>query len=183
MENLTIDRSGRYRHPHMHGDMVKIKDVNTKVRQIAIRNIGRDEPTLLITNDLTTPGKDLFARYAERMSIENELDAYISGFHLDALSSSVPLNVDLDTTLTVIAGNLYRLFARDLTRYQTATPDTIWRHFLDDPGTLHVTDHSVTCALNLRSHHPQLIDAGYASLKTPIPWWDNRPLQFTFPPR
>ena len=88
------------------------------------------------------------------MTIENELDAYISGFHLDALSSGVPLNVDLDTTLTVIAGNLYRLFARKLTRYDTATPDTIWRHFLDDDGTLHVTDHGVTCALNLRSHHP-----------------------------
>jgi hypothetical protein len=49
------------------------------LRQIAIRNIGRDEPTLLITNDLTAPAKDLFARYAERMIIENELDAYISG--------------------------------------------------------------------------------------------------------
>jgi hypothetical protein len=182
-KTATIARSGRYRHPQLHEDMIKLKDIDTQVRQIAIRNIGRDEPTLLISNDLTTPAKDLFARYAERMSIENELDAYISGFHLDALSSSVPLNVDLDTTLTVIAGNLYRLFARDLTRYHSATPDTIWRHFLDDPGTLHVTDHSVVCALNLRSHHPQLIDAGYADLKTPIPWWDNRTLQFTFPPR
>ena len=182
-KTTTIARSGRYRRPQLHEDMIKLKDVDTKVRQLAIRNIGRDEPTLLITNDLTTPGKDLFARYTEPMSIENELDAYISGFHLDALSSAVPLNVDLDTTLTVIAGNLYRLFARDLTRYQTATPDTIWRHFLDDPGTLHISDHGVTCALNLRSHHPQLIDAGYADLKTPIPWWDNRTLQFTFPPR
>ena len=182
-KTATIARSGRYRRPQLHEDMINLKDVDTKVRQIAIRNIGRDEPTLLIANDLTTPGKDLFARYAERMTIENELDAYISGFHLDALSSGVPLNVDLDTTLTVVAGNLYRLFARDLTRYQTATPDTIWRHFLDDPGTLHISDRGVTCALNLRSHHPQLIDAGYADLKTPIPWWNNRSLQFTFPPR
>lgn len=38
--------------------------------------------------------------------VENELDAYIGGFHLDALTSGVPLNVDLDTTLTVVAGNL-----------------------------------------------------------------------------
>ena len=81
------------------------------------------------------------------MSIENELDAYISGFHLDALSSGVPLNVDLDTTLTVVAGNLYRLFARNLTRYETATPATSWRHFLDDTGTLRVTEHGVTCAV------------------------------------
>ncbi len=182
-KTVTIARFGRYRRPHLHEDMIKLNDVDTKVRQITVRNIGRDQPTLLITNDLTTTAKDLFARYAERMSIENELDAYISGFHLDALSSGVPLNVDLDTTLTVLAGNLYRLFARDLTRYQTATPHTIWRHFLDDPGTLHISDHGVVCALNLRSHHPHLIDAGYADLKTPIPWWDNRTLQFTFPPR
>jgi transposase len=182
-KTATITRSGRYRRPQLHEDMIRLKGVDTKVRQIAVRNIGRDEPTLLITNNLTTAAKDLFARYAERMSIENELDAYISGFHLDALSSGVPLNVDLDTTLTVVAGNLYRLFARKLTRYDTATPDTIWRHFLDDDGTLHVTDHGVVCALNLRSHHPLLIDAGYADLETPIPWWDNRTLQFTFPPR
>jgi transposase len=182
-KTVTIARSGRYRRPQLHEDMIKLKDVDTKVRQIAIRNIGHDEPTLLITNDLTTSGKDLFTRYAERMSIENELDAYISSFHLDALSSGVPLNVDLDTTLTVVAGNLYRLFARNLTRYETATPDTIWRHFLDDDGTLHITDHGVVCALRLRSHHPQLIDAGYAETHTTIPWWDNRTLQFTFPPR
>ena len=118
------------------------------------------------------------------MLIENELDAYISGFSLNALSSAVSLNVDLDTTLTVVAGNLYRLCARNLRRYEHATPDTIWRHFLDDTGTLHITPEGVTVDLALRSHHPVLIDAGYADLKVAIPWWDgNRTLQFRFPPR
>jgi hypothetical protein len=122
--------------------MTTLKGISAKVRQIAIRGIGRDEPTLLITNDVATPSKALFARYAERMTINNELDAYISGFHLDALSSGVPLNVDLDTTLTVVAGNLYRMLARKLPRYETATPDKIWRHFLDATGTLHVGEHT-----------------------------------------
>ncbi|HZM75850.1 MAG TPA: hypothetical protein VFC19_08995 [Candidatus Limnocylindrales bacterium] len=178
-----IDRAGHYRHPQMHEQLVAIKGITNRVRQIAVRNIGRDEPTLLITNALGTPAKDLFARYAERMIIENELDAYISGFHLDALTSGVSLNVDLDTTLTVVAGNLYRLFARSLTRYETATPDKIWRHFLDATGTLHITDHSVTVDLNLRTYHPVLIDAGLADLDLPIPWWNNRKLRFRFPPR
>jgi transposase len=178
-----VERSGRYRHPHLHEDMITLKGVATRVRQIAIRNIGRDEPTLLITNDLTTPAKDLFARYAERMIIENELDAYISGFHLDALTSAIPLNIDLDTTLTVLAGNIYRLLARTLPRYHNATPDKIWRHFLDTGGTLHVTHDTVTCALNLRSQHPILIDAGFADLEIPIPWWEGRTLRFRFPPR
>jgi hypothetical protein len=178
-----IDRPGRYRHPQMHEDLVAIKGISTKVRQIAVRNIGRDEPTLLLTNALTTPAKDLFARYAERMSIENELDAYIGGFHLDALTSSLPLNVDLDTTLTVVAGNLYRTLARRLPRYETATPDRIWRHFLDTTGTLHITDQAITVDLNLRTYHPVLIDAGLADLDLPIPWWNGRRLRFRFPPR
>ncbi len=180
----TIDRAGRYRHPQLHEDVITLKGISAPARQIAIKNIGRDEPTLLITNGHDTPAKDLFARYAERMLIENEPGAYISGFSLNALSSAVSLNVDLDTTLTVVAGNLYRLFARNLPRYSRATPDTIWRHFLDDTGTLHITPDGVTVDLTLRSHHPVLIDAGYADLAVPIPWWDgNRTLRYRFPPR
>ena len=102
----TIKRSGRYRRPQIREEVVRLKGGAHLLRQIAVRNIGHEEPTLLITNDLAaTAGKDLFARYAERMIIENELDADISGFHLNALSSGLPLNVDLDTTLTVAAGN------------------------------------------------------------------------------
>ena len=178
-----LDRAGRYRHPHLHEDQVTLKGISAKVRQIAIRNIGRDQPTLLISNDQASPAVDLFGRYAERMLIENELDAYIAGFHLDTLTSGIPLNVDLDTTLTVIAGNLYRLLARQLPRYQTATPDKLWRHFLDTGGTLHITDDQVTCALNLRSYHPVLIDGGFADLDVSIPWWHGRTLRFRFPPR
>ena len=180
---VTIARSGRYRRPRLHEDMIKLTGISSRVRQIAVKNIGRDEPTLIITNDLTSPGKNLFARYAERMMVENELDAYISGFHLDALTSGVSLNVDLDTTLTVIAGNLYRLLALKLSRYERATPGTLWRDFLDATGTLHISQDDVTCALNLRSHHPALIDAGFAALQTPIPWWGGRTLRFRFPPR
>ena len=187
-KTYVIARSGRYRRPRMHEDMVKLTGISSQVRQIAIKNIGRDEPTLLITNDTAGKGKDLFARYAERMMIENELDAYIGGFHLDALTSGVSLNVDLDTTLTVVAGNLYRLLALKLARYEHATPGTLWRDFLDATGTLHIDDTGVTCALNLRSHHPVLIDAGFADLQTPILWWDGRTLRFRFlradhPPR
>jgi hypothetical protein len=167
----------------MHEDMIKLTGISTQVRQIAIKNIGRDEPTLLITNDTAGKSKDLFARYAERMMTGTELDAYIGGFHLDALTSGVSLNVDLDTTLTVVAGNLYRLLALKLSRYEHATPGTLWRDFLDATGTLHIDDTGVTCALNLRSHHPILIDAGFAELETPIPWWDGRTLKFRFPPR
>ena len=37
--------------------MIKLSGISSRVRQIAVKNIGRDEPTLIVTNDLTSPGK------------------------------------------------------------------------------------------------------------------------------
>jgi hypothetical protein len=76
-----------------------------------------------------------------------------------------------------------RLLALKLNRYERATPGTLWRDFLDATGTLHITQNDVTCAPNLRSHHPALINVGFADLQTPIPWWGGRTLRFRFPPR
>lgn len=182
-KTVRVERSGRYRAPQILDELVGVKGIEGKVRQLAVRGIGREQPTLLITNDLERPAKQLFARYAERMGIENELDAYIGGFHLDALSSGLPLNVDLDTTLTVIAGNLYRLLARRLPRYERATPDRIWRHFLDSTGTLHVGEEELLLDLRVRTYHPVLIDAGLAEEAIAIPWLDGRKLRFRFPAR
>ncbi|MHB8191078.1 MAG: hypothetical protein ACYDHP_11815 [Ferrimicrobium sp.] len=179
----NVRRAGRYRHPQIHEEVVHLKGISRPLRQIAIRNIGHDQPTLLITNDLATPAKDLFTRYAEWMIIENELDADISGFHLNALSSGLPLNVDLDTTITVLAGNCYRLLARKLPRYELATPDRLWRHFLDNTGTVTVAEDYVRVDLALRTYTPVLIDAGFPELDIPIPWWGGRSLRFDFPPR
>jgi transposase len=177
---VRIERAGRYRHPQLHEQTLAIKGISAPVRQIAVRNIGRDEPTLLITNDATTRAKDLFARYAERMLVENELASYIAGFHVDALSSGLALNVDLDTTLTVIAGNLYRLLARSLKRYEHMTPERIWRHFIDTTGTLDVAEDAVTVTLTRRTFTPVLLQAGFDELDLPIPWWGNRRLRFRF---
>jgi transposase len=179
----NLKRAGRYRHPQIHEQIIHLKDVTIPLRQIAIQNIGHEHPTLLITNDLVTPAKDLFGRYAERMIIENELDADISGFGLNALASGLPLNVDLDTTLTVLAGNAYRLLARKLPRYEQATPDRLWRHFLDNTGKITVADDHVRVDLAVRTYTPVLIDAGYPELDLPIPWWQGRTLRFGFPPR
>lgn len=180
---VRLDRAGSYRRPQLHDETITLKGIGYPVRQIAVANIGRDEPTLLITNDHTTPAKQLFARYAERMLIENELNYLIAGFHLDALSADLALNVDLDTTLTVAAANTYRLFARGLPRFERAQPERLHREFTDTSGTITVTDDGVTVALNPKAYTPVLLDAGYTDLDLPIPWWNHRRLRFTIPPR
>ena len=177
---VRIDRAGRYRHPQLHEDAVALPGVSRPVRQIAVRNIGREEPTLLITADATTSAKHLFARYAERMLVENELSAYIKGFHLDALSSGLALNVDVDTTLTVIAGTLYRLLGRALKRYEHVTPERLYDHFVDTTGVLRVGDDHVTVELTRRTWTPVLLQAGYGEMDLPVPWWQGRHLRFRF---
>ncbi len=152
-------------------------------RQLAVNGLGRDQPTLLLTNQHDLTAKRLIERYAKRWIIENQLAAQIRAFHIDALTSQVPLAVDLDTTLSVLCDNIYRMFARRLHNgYETATPDTIFRHFIEGPGELQFTPNGINVALRARAHTPVLLDAGYQQLTTTIPWWDGRQLSYSFPP-
>jgi hypothetical protein len=68
-------------------------------------------------------------------------------------------------------------------RGKRATPDKLWRHFLDATGTIHTTPDAPTIDLNLRTYHPVLIQAGLADTPTPIPWLNGRELRFRFSPR
>jgi transposase len=178
---VRLDRPGKHRDVTV-AEMTAILEKRS-FRQLAIRGLGRDQPTLLLTNQHDRSAKQLIERYARRWAIENTLAAQIRAFHLDALSSQVPLAVDLDTTLSVICDSIYRSFARRIDNgYATATPDTIFRHLIATPGTIHVTDDAINVALRPRAHTPVLLDAGYRDRSTPIPWWNNRQLSYSFPP-
>ena len=177
----------RLQRPGKHRDVTVAEMQATiqrhRFRQLAVRGLGRDQPTLLLTNQRDPSAKQLIERYAKRWSIENALAAQIRAFHLDALSSQVPLAVDLDTTLSVLCDSVYRSFARRLDNgYATATPDTIFRHFIATPGELHVSHDAIDVHLRPRAHTPVLLDADYANRATQIPWWDGRQLTFSFPP-
>jgi len=83
----------------------------------------------------------------------------------------------------VLCDSIYRSFARRLHNgYDTATPDTIFRHFIEGPGELRFTPNGINVALRARAHTPVLLDAGYHTRTTAIPWWDGRELSYSFPP-
>jgi len=46
-----------------------------------------------------------------------------------------------------------------------------------------VDKETVTCALNLRSHHPAFINAGVAELQRPISSWGGGILHYDLPAR
>ncbi|MCA1697763.1 MAG: hypothetical protein LC790_02205, partial [Actinobacteria bacterium] len=178
---VRLDRAGKRRDVTVAETDVILE--KRTFRQLAVEGLGRDQPTLLLTNQRDRSPKQLIERYAKRWSIENALSAQIRAFHLDALSSQVPLAVDLDTTLSVLCDSIYRSFARRLANgYATATPDTIFRHFIATPGELRVSNEGVEVRLRPRAHTPVLLDTGYSDRTTKIPWWDDRQLSYSFPP-
>ena len=178
---VRLERPGKHRDVAVAESEVTIKQ--RAFRQLAVRGLGRDQPTLLLTNQQQLSPKQLIERYAKRWAIENQLAAQIRAFHLDALSSQVPLAVDLDTTLSVICDSVYRHFARRLHNgYAAATPDTIFRHFIAAPGEIHFTPDRIDVCLKPRAHTPVLLNAGYHEHVTTVPWWDGRKLSYSFPP-
>jgi hypothetical protein len=65
-KTVRIERRGRYRAPQIHDELIQIKGIDGPVRQLAVRNIGREQPTLLITNDLTATTKQPLAPLPRR---------------------------------------------------------------------------------------------------------------------
>jgi hypothetical protein len=62
----------------------------------SVADLGHEQPTLLVTNQLTATPARLIERYAQRMIIEKNIEDGIDLFHMDALSSAVAMQVDCD---------------------------------------------------------------------------------------
>ena len=177
---ITLDRRGPYNRPQVHEDLVTVRGCPKPLRQIAVRGLGHDHPTLVLTNNHTAKAAQLVDRYAHRMTIEQRLEESIRSFHLDALSSAVALNVDLDTTLTVAAQLAYDWLRRRLPGYETATPDTIWRRFVSTKGSVILGPDEVVVRLGERTYSPVLRAADLPTVS--VPWWEGRRLRFELPP-
>ena len=133
---------------------------------------------MLITNHTTATPKYLIERYARRMTIEQRLAEEIRAFHLDSLSSSVPLNIDLDVVFSVLASTICAALRRSLPGYHTATADTLQRRFLQTGGLILTTDDTITVRLDRRAYSPVLRAADLPD--TTVPWWDGRRLYLDY---
>jgi transposase len=169
--------SRRFRTVRYYQSTVSLRDLQRPMRQIAVVGLGHEEPTLFITNDEEIKPLGLVEQYAHRMLIENAIAENVDFFHLDALSSAIALQVDLDVMLTLIANALYRSLARHLEGFEKAQPKQIFRRFLNTPARVKVTDTEVKVTLHRRSHHPLLLASGRLDSTTTVPWWEGRQLQ------
>jgi transposase len=175
---ITLDRPGPHNKPRVHEDRsVTLTSYPGTIRQLVVTGLGRDQPTVIITNhdDITT--RELITRYARRMTIEQRLAEIIRAFCADALSSTVNLNVDLDVMLAVLAQALTAALRARLPGYGAATPDTIQRRFLETPGQIITRGNTITVRLERRAFSPALRKAQLPA-DTRVPWWTGRTIRY-----
>jgi len=173
--------SRAYRRPRVLDEQVKLTDYEGPIRQLTVADLGHEEPTLLLTNQLRRSASTLIERYAKRMVIENGIADGIDFFHIDALSSAVAMKITCDLQLTLMASSLYRLLGAQVGRgYEEAKGRHIFRDFIDAVGLITLTDDEIIVRYQKRAHNPLLLAAGFADTNVPVPWLGDKRLRFIF---
>jgi hypothetical protein len=161
-------------------EMLRLPGYEGAIRQLAVDGLGREQPTLFLSNDLEETARALIIRYAGRNGVEDGLGSSVNFFHLDCLASEVRLNVDLDVALTVLAHGCYRWLAHHLKGFDRSAPKRVFRKFVATAGVVSIEDRQIVVRLDRRSHNPILREAGLDRQCPPIPWLNNLPVTFTY---
>jgi len=167
-----------YRTPRILDRRIALPGYDGPIRQLSITDLGHEEPTLLLTNQLTRSPAKLIGRYAERMIIENSIADGIDFFHMDALSSAVAMKVNCDLQLTLMASSLYRLLgARIAHGYTHARSRHIFRDFVDATAQVTISQDEILVRFQKRAHNPLLIAAKMHETQAAVPWLGNKRLR------
>lgn len=162
-------------------ERIRLENYNGEARQIAVRGLGRENPTLFLTNNFDARPRQLITNYARRNGMEDALGSSVNFFHLDCLSSEVRLNVDLDTVLTVLANGCYRWLASQLHGFDQAKPKALYRKFVETAGAVEIeSQRRIVVYFDRRSHNPILREAQLDKDCPTIPWLGNHRLEFVY---
>jgi len=162
-------------------EQIQLDDCEGTLRQIAVTGLGREQPTLFLTNHPDASPRELITNYARRNGIEDGLGTNVNFFHMDNLSSEVRLNVDLDVTLTVIANSCYRWLADALKGFGHAKPKQLSRKFIETSGEIEVLpNRTLRVTFDRRCHNPVLREAALDKESPPIPWLNGYRIEFRY---
>jgi len=151
------------------------------LRQLTVAELGYEEPTLLLTNQLSRSASHLVGRYAQRMLIENNIEDGIDFFHMDALSSAVAMKVNCDLQLTLMASSLDRLLGDCIGNgYEVAKSHHLFRDFIDASAEIAITKQEIVVKFQKRAHNPLLMAAAFDKTSVTIPRLGGKRLRLIF---
>lgn len=169
----------KYRTPKVIDRETEIRDYGGSIRQVFVKDLGHELPTIIITNDKKTSCSDLISRYALRMLIENSIASAVDFFHTTALSSSVAIRIDLDVLLTLVGQATYQMFAHHLRGYEHSGAGVVFRKFIDTPAKIFIRHKEIEVRLNKRANNPILIHSGFMNSPFRLPWLQNKTVRIT----
>jgi hypothetical protein len=173
--------SRAYRTPRVLDRRIALTGYDGPLRQLTVADLGHEDPTLLLTNQLSRSAPHLIGRYAQRMLIENNIEDGIDFFHMDALSSAVAMKVNCDLQLTLMASSLYRLLAvRVGNGYEAVKSRHLFRDLIDATANITIEEARVVVRFQKRAHNPLLIAAGFDRTDAVIPWLGGKRLRLVF---
>ena len=89
-KSATIDiPKRRNKHIHYLAENVSLDNYEGTLRQIAVKGLGREQPTLFLTNHPDVAPREMIMNYARRNGIEDGLGTTVNFFHMDNHSSFI----------------------------------------------------------------------------------------------
>lgn len=175
----VMNADGKGRTIKVFEEYVLIKEYGKKIRQLSITGHGKIKPAIIISNDFEISKEDMVRKYAKRWIIEKSISEQIDFFHLNRVSSSMVIKVDFDLCMTVLAYNLYRLLALDLSEgYSHNTAQTIFNKFIYNSGFVNITDSEIIIEMKKKRNLPLLLSVLSKYEKDSMPWMNNLKLKF-----
>jgi len=172
---IRINRAaGRRQFIRVNDGICKLRGYQGEVRQVIITDHGRRKPTFLITNDFDLDVREVVKKYSRRWLVEQEIAEQIAFFSLNNPSSSIVVKVDFDLAISLLAHNLYRILAKDLSGFERCTVASIHRKFLDNGATVKTKGIDVFIHLKKKTHLPILLNSPWLRKTTYLSWMKRR---------
>jgi len=170
----------KYANPSVHESNVTLRHYKGELRQIIIKNNGREQPTFLITNDEDIAVDLAVGNYARRWRVETGIAEAVKFFNLNALSSPILIKVHFDVIMTMMADTLYSMLANKLRGFEDCDAHTIYRKFIAGKGTVCVDSGRVSVVYPRRAHNPILRQVAWNNMPDLLPAYGRGKLSLSF---
>ena len=88
------------------------------------------------------------------------------------------IKVDFDLTMSILAHNIYRLFAIDLEGYSHMTSQSIYEKFISNAADVEIKQQKITVKLKKKRNLPMVIENMNKFNEPKITWMNNFHLTF-----
>lgn len=178
-KTVRIERdNGKGRTVKIYEETTEIKEYGGKIRQVFLTGNGKIKPAIIITNDFDISAKDIVRKYSKRWLVEKEISEHIDFFHLNRNSSGIVIKVDFDLTMTILAHNIYRCFAKDLEGYSHCNAGTLFDKFICNAGEIEINNDKILVKLKRKRHLPLLLEHVNNYSNTGFDWLNSLKMQF-----